>query len=439
MPEGNSKTPRILKAIKSDSPSRLEFSRVPSSKSEARCILCRGTKLLCGKSRCPIMVKLYAQRRIAPRLNSTEIDGSSPPGVFVGRSGYPRVAVGPLIPPEHGDTSEMDTPERWLGKSIEDIVGFRFSLIRGKSPVDVRDVDGGGRAVEATREIAMSERPAEVEAEFTKKPSSRIVLDDNIQPFGPGAPIKSVNLGTYKLDPHVEKAHFDTDLKSKGAVMNMYGKGVYLSKIQRAFSVGAFGIGDNRRFVPTRWSITALDSMISKDLRSSVKGYPSVNEYRVYMSNTLDNRFQVLMMPGAWSYELVEAWLPRSAWNPVGNRIAIFSSSERHKGRKKYAEIGGCYYAARLATCECLDRERKQASVVILRESHPGYIMPVGVWNVRENVRNALKGPYEKFDALHGALEFIDKQMEIDLATWIGHSTVLKDRIFQRRIDDYMN
>jgi len=434
-----SEAPRLLKAIKAESFPSIDTGRVPSSKSDARCILCRGTKLLCGKTRCPIMVKFYAQSRIAPQLDSLDIDGASPPGVFVGRAGYPKVSVGPLIPPEHGDTSMMDTPELWYGKSIDEIVDFRFKLVRGKTPVRVHDVEGGGRIVEMTREIAMAKTPAEVEAEFTKKPSSRIVLDDEIQPFGPSAPIKSMNLGTYKLDQRIEKAYFDTDLRSRPAVMELYKDGVYVSKIQRALSVGAFGVKDDRRFVPTRWSITAVDSMLSDNLMSKVKRYPLINEYRVYESWTLDNRFEVLMMPSAWSYELVEAWFPRSAWNPVGNRVAIFSSSEGYRGRTTYAEIGGCYYAARLASCEKLDRERRQASVVILRESHPGYIMPVGVWNVRENVRRAVGGAFQRFDTLREALTFLSTRLKIPIPTWIDHSKMLQDRIFQRRVDDYLS
>jgi hypothetical protein len=429
--------PRLLRAIKSQGPAKLESARVPSSKSDARCILCRGTKLLCGKTRCPIMLKFYAQSKLAPRLDSLELDGSSPPGVFVGRMGYPKVMVGPLIPPEHGDTSMMDTPELWLGKTIDEIVDFRFSLVRGKSPVNVHNVKSGGRMVEMTQDISMSVDSAEVEAEFAKKPTGRIVLDDDIQPFGPSAPLKSMKLGTYRLDQKVERAHFDTDLRARPAVRELYEGGVLVSKIQRSFSTGSFGIEDNRRFVPTRWSITAVDSMLSKDLMARVKGYPLINEYRVYEFWSLDNRFEVLMLPQAWSYELVEAWFPRTAWNPVGDRIAIFSSSEGYRGRTTYAEIGGCYYAARLATCEQLDKERRQASVVILRESHPGYIMPVGVWNVRENVRNAVKGPYERFDSLHEALVHVSSRLKISLFTWIRNSKVLQDRVFQRRLEDF--
>jgi len=430
-------TPRLLKAVKMGSFPRLETGRVPSSKSDARCILCRGTKLLCGKDRCPIMVKFYAQSRIAPKLDVLQMEGASPPGVFVGRIGYPKVFVGPLIPPELGDTSLMDTPELWLGKTIDEIVDFRFQLVRGKRSVNVHDVLTGGRVVEMTRELGMARDPAEVDAEFTKKPSGRILLDDEIQPFGPSAPIKSMNLGSYRLDPSIEKAHFDTDLKAMPAVLDLYHDGAYVSKIQRALSVGAFGIEDARRFVPTRWSITAVDSMLSENLMTKVKRHPLINEFRVYESWSLDNRFEVLMVPAAWSYELVEAWFPNTAWNPSGSSVAIYSSSEGFRGRTTYAEIGGCYYAARLATCEQLDHERRQAAVVILRESHPGYIMPVGVWNVRENVRRAVKGPYTRFNALHEALGFIATRLDIDLGTWLRNSKILQDMIYQRRVDDY--
>jgi hypothetical protein len=180
-------------------------------------------------------------------------------------------------------------------------------------------------------------------------------------------------------------------LKAARAVSTLYEKGVLISKIQRAFSVGAFGLNDNRRLVPTRWSITAVDSIISKDQMEQIKLFPEINEYRVYESQYLDNRFEVLMIPGAWSYEAMEAWYPGTIWNPSGRHAVMFSDWEGYEGRNKYATIGGCYYAARLAVGELLTRERRQAGVVVLREAHPGYIMPVGVWQVRETVRHAVK------------------------------------------------
>ena len=82
------------------------------------CLACRGAKLLCGKPRCPIIVKAQALAKQAPASGANEILGSSPPGVFVGRLGYPKVSIGPMVPPQFGDTSILDTPEDWLGKPI---------------------------------------------------------------------------------------------------------------------------------------------------------------------------------------------------------------------------------------------------------------------------------------------------------------------------------
>ena len=56
------------------------------------------------------------------KLTSVTLAGATPPSVFVGRFGYPKVKVGPMVPPIHGDTTILDKPEMCLGKSIEDIV-----------------------------------------------------------------------------------------------------------------------------------------------------------------------------------------------------------------------------------------------------------------------------------------------------------------------------
>jgi len=403
-----------------------------------RCVVCKGSKMLCGKERCPILVRHFAQLKARTLIDRLDIEGSSPPGVFIGQYGYPKVSVGPLIPPITGDTEVMDTPEMWLGRSIDEIVDFRAQLVRGMHPVNVYDVETGGRTVDLVREMALSAAPAEAEAEFQRRPVGRLVLDDEVQPFGPSAPLKRLEVGNIKVDQRIEKPFYDKDLPARDAVLGLFGGGVLLSRIQKAFSVGAFGLGKNRRFVPTRWSITAVDDTIGKELRSRVKRMPLLNEYRVYESWTLDNRFLVLLMPTSWRYELVEAWYPNTVWNPDGTEIMIISSHEFYGGRKDYAEIGGCYYAARLATGEHLLRLQRQAGCVILREAHSGYIMPVGVWNVRENVRNAYKSPHREFTTLAQALEYIQTRLDIRMKKWMRTSAVLSDIRSQRTIEDYL-
>jgi len=145
-----------------------------------------------------------------------------------------------------------------------------------------------------------------------------------------------------------------------------------------------------------------------------------------------------LMMPSEWEYELIEAWYPDTTWNQYGQDIAIYNSYEFYKGRKTYAEIGGCYYAARLAVNETLHKERRQSATVIMREAHPGYIMPIGVWNVRESVRKTLKLPYHSFPTLHQALSFIQEYLSIPMKRWIKNSALLKNRLYQRRLEDFI-
>ena len=406
--------------------------------SSSLCALCRGTKLLCGKSRCPVILKYYSRKKFRNKINTLKIGGSSPPSVFVGRVGYPKVSIGPMIPPVMGDTSEIDTPELWLDKTIEEIVDFRTQLVRGKHTVDVYDVESTDKIVEYTKELALSKNSVFTEAIFNKKPYGKIAFFDEVQPHGPSAPLKKFDITNPKYEQNIEKAYYDTDLKSRPAVLDLYKKGVSITRINRAFSVGAFGVNKYRRFVPTRWSITAVDSTIGKELREKTKEFSWINDYRIYQLDQFDNRWLIFMFPSEWQYELIEAWYPNTTWNPYGNKISIFNSYEFYEGRKTYAEIGGCYYAARLAVNEHLHKEKRQAGIVILREAHPGYIIPVGVWNVRESVRRALKNPYRKFDTFDKALNHVKKIMDIPIERWIKNSAVIKNKMYQKRLEDFI-
>ncbi len=402
------------------------------------CVACKGSKLLCGKTRCPIITKVNYFLKSIPLMRSEDIAGASPPSVFVGRIGYPYVYAGPLVPPVHEDTSLYDLPEFWFGKTIDEIVGFRSMLVRGKYRVHVRKFEEAGKIINKTRELALAVKPVDIELMLKKKPRGFISLDDQIQPFGPSAPIRDLEVGNARWDHYIENAYGDTDLKATKAVFELYSKSVFVTKIQRAFSVGAFGLKKNRRLVPTRWSITAVDSIISKELIEKVKTFSEISEYRVYESRYLDNVFEVLMIPGAWSYEAMEAWYPSTVWNPHGRSVVMYSDWEGYDGRTTYAEIGGCYYAARLAVCEQLVKERRQATVIVLREAHPGYIMPVGVWHVRENVRNAMRQKPFIFNSLSEALEWIASRFQIPLQRWVMNSELLKNALFQRKITDFL-
>ncbi len=409
---------------------------ITRSRQDSLCVLCKGARFLCGKTRCPIMLKVNYFMKSVP-LMGEDINGMSPPSVFIGRIGYPNVYAGPLVPPIHEDTGIYDLPEHWFGKSMDEIVGFRSLLVRGKHRVNVQKFTDAGKILDQTRELALADSCVDIELNLTKKPRGSIFLDDDVQPFGPSAPIRDLHVGNSRYDDKIEKAYYDTDLKATQAVIELFNRGVVVSKIQKAFSVGAFGVEKNRKLVPTRWSITAVDDIISKNLRTKVKTFPEINEFRVYESIYMDNVFEILMIPQQWSYESMEAWYPGTVWNPTGKSIAIFSDWEGNSGRTTYAQIGGCYYSARLATCEQLVRERRQATVIVLREARPGYIMPIGVWQVRENVRNAMKQKPYLFKSLAESLQFIGGRFEIPIQRWILQSELLKRALFQKKMTDF--
>jgi len=406
----------------------------PSAK---MCLDCRGAKLLCGKSRCPIVVNAQSLIKLPSSIDSEIIHGSTPPGIFVGRFGYPQVYIGPLVPPYFGNTEFLDMPETWFGKSIDEIVDYRYSLIRGNIRANVDDAKGGNKIVESLQELSMSSKPVDSELHLHKKPRKTLTLSEDSHPFGPSAPLKSLKSSNVSVDFKIDKVHQDTDLNATEAVNYLYHEGIPVSKIQKTFSVGSLGVRGLRKLVPTRWSITAVDNMISLNLIEKIKNNGIIDEYRVYEFQYLDNIYVAIAMPEPWRFEWIEAWFPQTTWNQYGSNPAMMSDYEEYFGRKTYAGIGGCYYSTRLAAAENLNQNNKQASILLLREIHPGYILPVGVWNVRESIRHMLKTSPQKFDTLQQALKFSMTKLTIPLQKWIEVSALLRSALYQRKITDY--
>jgi len=407
--------------------------------SKSLCSVCKGSKMLCGKTSCPIMARLGAFTKTFKGVKGLEVDGSSPPSVFVGRFGYPYVHIGPMSPTYYGNTELLDAPEQWFGRSMDEIIGFRSHLIRGMTRVNVRKPQKAGRLFERTQELSLAEHYVETEMKLTRKPTKRFYLSGDVQPIGPTAPMERVDLGFIRWNHHMEKAHYDSDLKAAEATRTLYKEGVPLSNIMRAFSMGSFGVERNRRLVPTRWSITAVDDLLGKQMIGEVKDHPLINGYQVYESNYLGNRFEVLLIPDAWCYEAYEAWYPRTLWNPSETHVSIVTDWEGYNSRSKYASMGGCYYAGRLAVLEHLTKVRRQAKVFIFREAYPDYILPVGVWQVRENCRNAMRQKPKTFETLNEALTHTMSRLSIPLEKWMEAGPLLRHTLTQRKITDYFH
>ncbi len=402
------------------------------------CAVCRG-RGWCGLSYCPLLVKRLAYYKLRVLRYSRELYGSSPPSVFVGRYGYPVVNIGPSAPPETGDTSIYDLPEKWIDKRLEDILNYRLSLVTGSRKVRVYNVKDS--FIEKIHEIVLSLKPVDVEINLEKNPRPEILLSEYEPPQGPRAPLKSFRIvGNPSIPRVIDRVYSDYWFKASDAILYLYMHGIPVTVIQRILSVGALGYMKNRRLVPTRWSITAVDSTISEYLVDKIKEYKEINRITVYLRRHYDNLFIAILYPGKWSFEWMEAWWPGSTWNPGVDEVIVEGDYEGFKGRSTYPEIGGCYYASRLAVAEHLYKLKRQAIVITLREIYPGFNIPIGVWFVRENMRAMFKNkPVLVTDDLGEVLELLDKETRLGASRWIKGSRLLRRILYSKLIDKYIS
>jgi len=411
----------------------------PPRTSTETCLICKTSRLLCGRSKCPLLERWSALTTISEVRLGEELKGASPPSFFVGRQGYPKVLTGPLLPPlSFGrETLILDEPDLWYGIPLNEIVRYRSILVRSSKRISVRDLENP--LIQRCHELTMASRPVGLEVKFRKPPRATLQFDISSQPWGPIGRARTIRITENpSVVRSIEKAYYDTDLKADDAIEELYSSGVTVNQAQRVLSAGMLGLRRRRRLVPSRWAITATDDIIGKRLRTRVKRYPEIGRYEVFQSHYLDNHFYIILIPSSWMFEQIEAWYPGSAFMP-GERVAIVSDYELGGGRKSYASrTAGAYYAARLGCLEYLIRIRRQAAAVVFREVRSGYVVPLGVWQIRENVRHAFREKPATFSSLNEALRYIRPGLKIPIENWVHESKIIDRVTHQRTLLTYL-
>ncbi|MFB6174694.1 MAG: hypothetical protein ABEJ87_01815 [Candidatus Nanohalobium sp.] len=327
--------------------------------------------------------------RVMPSQERKKSFQGSSPSIFIGSHSYPKVNTGVLSPQQHlGSSGLMDSPKDWYGEnySIEKVASLRTSLVNSK---ERQQVSKPGQFAQNTREIAMARKPVDIEVELEKRPGQSI-SGGRAKPVSASGNIEAFNLGENPtVERKIEDMFYDRDAKAETAVDELHQKGVDNYQIQQSFTAGMLGEEKNRELVPTRWSITATDDMISNKLRQQVKNFQELGQIEYYNNEYVGNDFHIFLIPGRWEYELIEMKRPGSVWNAAENTY-IAQDYEPFSGRTSYAEqTAGAFYAARLGTLEHLKERKRQAKALILRDVSPEYWAPLGVWVIRETVRNA--------------------------------------------------
>jgi len=377
-----------------------------------------------------------------------EFEGSSPPAVFIGsKLAYPAVNVGVMSLSEiKEDAWVYDSPNYWSQQEIDSrqIVDFRRSLINSRFQAKVFDIRRNKKILNLVQEIGMASLQADVEIKLNKKPKNKINFDSYLLPMGPAAQLKSIKVITNtKIPAFVNKVYFDSDLKSVDALKYLYEKSLDEHSLAQILSVGATGLKKNRKLVPTRNSITAIDDTIGKYLMNKIRDYKIIENYTIHFGGYLGNYYLILFFPDIFSYELFETVFPKTTWNPSSfSRTQVMTDYENYKGRKNYAEeTAGGYYAARFSILQHLEKERKQASVLALRFVLPDYDVPLGVWVCRNSVKKSLASPpiyfKSKEEMLKYAEDFIKERLNFDISQMLSQSKMLKEIKNQMKLSQY--
>jgi len=414
---------------------------MPSKKSSHLCAQCKGSRRLCGRPRCPILERLQTQLALEKEIQGNDLFGASPPSILVGEFNYPRIRIGPMIPPTIDDKLAQlhDNPPEWYGRTIEEIIRLRSRLIRSNFSVNVKEASQRScKLLELTQELALSSNPVDTEIQFYKPPHLKLSFDGVIPPVGPTGNLKRLHLAENPMVPKkVDQIIYDGDVKAYVAINELFNAGISNYYITRLLTTGLLGQRKERRLVPTRWGITAVDSILGNSLLEKVKDNPEISEILLYSNSYLDNHYFILYLPGSYAFEMIEIWLPRSVWVEDAKSY-VTENYELYDGKWKRELVDGGYKAMRMVVIEHLHKIRRQAMAFTIREVGPNYYVPLGVWNVREGMKHAFDKNPVRFNDVDEALRFIESKVKTSFKDWYGKAQLPKLYKFQKKISQYI-
>lgn len=384
---------------------------------------------ICGEQDCKKHYPL-----IYKRFDNSEFSGSSPPDIFIGRWNYPNVNLGIISPIEIGNTKRMASHEIWHSENLQipEINRLKSQLIYTRSPGNIfKALNKKDKIMEGIQEIAMSKKS--VSAEFKIK-NKNIIKNQEKESFVPLVN-NTVSLETLRLQENTKissKIDYlvnDTEVKSKTAIIELEKSNIETSTIMKILSAGLLGLKQNRKLVPTRWSITAIDDTLSKEKLKKIRLYNHLGEIHIFSSYYLGNNYHFILIPGFWEFEVVEISM---------KNFKSWQDYESFFPRKKYAEsVTGAYYANRLAVTEYLSKIKKQCKCIVLREIRPEYYSPLGVGILRETSRKAFSNKPKKFENINQTLNWINQNLRIPIKYFKEKSIILNRKEEQKTLFNF--
>lgn len=381
---------------------------------------------ICGQENCKKHAFLLGKTQTIK-----EFSGSSPPEIFVGRWNYPNVYTGILSPQEYGDTQILSSPELWHQNKlpISEILKNRNKLIYGRTQSYIKNPNT--RFLSIVKEVAMTDKSIATEFKLKKPITKNDEQDSRVPLISKAAQVESVRLQENPtIKPKVDYLVNDTEVKSSQALIELENAGISNSNMVKILSAGLLGLGPNRKLVPTRWSITAVDDTLSKNKLEKIRLFQEIKDIEVFHAEYLGNHYEFLLLPDKWSFEVIEI---------STKSIGVWNDYETFFPRKKYADsVTGAYYANRLALTEYLEKIRRQCLCMVFREVRPEYSVPLGVGILRQISREAFSKIPNKFSTLQEALSDIQSRLRLNINTFLSKSNLLKNYGKQKKLSQFI-
>ena len=381
---------------------------------------------ICGEDNCKKHSFLLGKTKTLK-----EFSGSSPPEIFIGRWNYPNVYAGILSPDEIGDTEILSSAELWHRNklSIPEILNFRNKLVYGRKQSNIKQ-NQTNPFLSVLKEIAMAYKSVSTEFKLKKPITKNLEHDKKVPLIQNAADVERVRLQENpKIKPKVDYLVNDTSAKAVSSILELDKAGIETSSITKLLSAGLLGLKTNRKLVPTRWSITAVDDTLSKEKLKRIKLMPEISEIQLFNAEYLGNHYEFLLLPDKFSFEVIETSLSSGGF---------WHDYEFFSGRKKYADdVTGAYYANRLALSEYLEKIRRQAYCIVFREVRQEYSVPLGVGILRQISREAFSKPSEKFPSVQDALKAAQKRLRQPITNFTEKSILLKNYGKQKKITQF--
>ncbi len=342
------------------------------------CAKCKGYRKLCGLSKCPILERIRAWK--IANWKGKKAHGPTPPSVIVGESGYPYVPLMVGVAPSYDEIYE--NPEKWfeMRLPLSEIIKLRASMLTPFKRVRVNDLN------DEVVWAGVSTKPVDVEARLFREPLPPS-FDGVLKPVGPSAPGEIKVVSNPKVDPVIDRLSND-DVKAEEGVKEAWEKGVNNENIVRAFSLGL--LGKNKKMVPTRWAITAVDTIVSEEIKSKMRDWREVGYERMGVYEHYGNKYVVILRPDVLEVEMYEVWKRGSLWARDRDEI-IYNRERLVKGAKALDPRDGGFHALKRGFLEALSEFGVRSGATIVRIVDNRYYAPVGSWQIRLGVKEATR------------------------------------------------